>query len=70
MTSIHEVINHIINAQQPLSCVVVSVGSWEMLRDECREYCEDNDEPFSSNPYFYAPNFLVLGVPVIAAGRA
>lgn len=70
MNNLQEVIHHIINAAQPLSCVAVEVNVWEALRDECREYCEDNDEPFASDPKFYAPNFLVMGIPVIAAGRA
>lgn len=70
MNRLREVIDHIMTAQQPLSCVVVNVGVWEMLRDECREFCEENDEPFTTNPNFFAPNFLVMGIPVIAAGRA
>ncbi len=70
MTSLTEVILYIAQAPLPLDCVVVNVAAWEQLRDECRYMCEENDEPFSTNPHFYAPNFLVMGIPVIAAGTA
>lgn len=70
MNDLREVVNFIKNARTPLECVAIEVGAWERIRDECREFCEENDEPFTTNPNFYAPNFLVMGIPVIAAGRA
>lgn len=70
MNTLGDVIQYICQARTPLACVVVGVAEWEALRDECREFCEDNDEPFSTDPNFYAPNFLVFGIPVIAAGTA
>lgn len=70
MTSLAELMQYIVNTPGHPDFVAVKTGAWESLRDECRYMCEESDEPFSCDAKFYAPNFLVLGVRIIAAGTA
>lgn len=70
MQSLDDVIQFIVTSRMPLQSLAVPVRYWEGIRDECRYMCEENDEPFSCDPKTVQPNFLVMGVPIIAAGSA
>lgn len=70
MRCLGDVIRHIHTSTIELRYVAVELQHYERIRDEAREYCECNDEPFSSMPELATPHFLVYGVPVIAGGHA
>ena len=65
-----DVIRHIHTSTDGLRYIAVELQYYERIRDEAKEYCEVNEEPFSSLPELTVPHFLVYGVPIIAGGHA
>lgn len=70
MRDLRELYLHISNLSGPVPYVPIPVRDWERIRVECQRYCEAHDEHFTCDPNIPTPNFIVLGVPVLAAGSA
>jgi hypothetical protein len=68
--TLEEVLTYITCSDVRVGFVAVEADAYESVRAEAIEFCEENNEPYASNPTFLTPHFLILGIPVIACGRA
>lgn len=70
MNTLGDVAHHIQTLPAPVPYVAVSVERWASIRDEMIDWCHERDTELEASMFLTTPNFLVFGIPVIAAGHA
>lgn len=70
MKTLGDVAYYIQNLPAPVPYVAVSINEWERIRDEAVAWHDAHDSQLEASMYMTTPNFLVFGIPIIAAGHA